>query len=74
MTALAGVELVVQPDVEEMLSNRDPDNAKEAVPANFDKAKFAQELEEMNKPIEPVKSAVRQPKVGEELLKEVAAK
>lgn len=62
-----------RPDVDEMLSNRDPDNAKEAVPADFDKAKFAKELEDMNKPIDAAKAA-RRPQVGEELLKEVAAK
>lgn len=62
-----------RPDVEEMLSNRDPDNAKEAVPANFDKAKFAMDIEEMNKPFDPAKTAKR-PKIGEELLKEVVAR
>ncbi|HEX8913971.1 MAG TPA: ThuA domain-containing protein, partial [Humisphaera sp.] len=68
----AGIESK-RPDVEEMLSNRDPDNKGEAVPANFDKEKFAKELEAINEPYDPSKQAAR-PQPGEELLKPVAAR
>jgi type 1 glutamine amidotransferase len=61
-----------RPDVEEMLSNRDPDAKNEQVPENFDKEKFAKELEAVNKPFEAPRQA-RHPQPGEELLKVVAA-
>jgi hypothetical protein len=67
-----------RPDVEEMLSNRDPGAANEQVPADYDRAKLAAEIEEMNKPYDPPKAvkpqARRAAEPGEELLKPVAAK
>lgn len=63
-----------RPDVEEILANRDPDAKNEQVPANFDKAKLAQELEDLNKPTaSKAKQSVR-PNAGEELLKPVAGR
>ena len=65
-----------RPDVDELLSNRDPGVEKEQVPANFDKAKLAQEIEEMNKPYDPkiVKPQANSAQPGEELLKPVAGR
>jgi len=62
-----------RPDVEEMLSNRDPNVPKEQVPENFDKQKFAAELEAMNSSVGEAKNA-RRPQPGEELLKPIAAR
>ena len=61
-----------RPDVEEMLANRDPDAKNEQVPENFDRAKFAAELEQLNRPTAHPQ-AIR-PQFGEELLREVATK
>lgn len=72
----AGVESK-RPDVEELLSNRDPGVAKEQVPADFDRAKLAAEIEQMNKPYDPkiVKPTARRPAApGEELLEPLATR
>jgi type 1 glutamine amidotransferase len=68
----AGIDSV-RPDVDEMLSNRDPEVKGEQVPENFDKAKFAKELEQINEPFDPNKQAAR-PLPGEELLKPIATR
>ncbi|MDB5295886.1 MAG: hypothetical protein JWO31_1869, partial [Phycisphaerales bacterium] len=68
----AGIESK-RPDVDELLTNRDPGAKNEQPPANFDKAKLAEEIAEMNKPYAPppvVKPAAARaaPRPGDELL------
>lgn len=64
-----------RPDVEELLGNRDPGAKNEQVPENFDKAKLAAEIEEMNKPYDPkVIKPQAKAQAGGEMLKPVAAR
>jgi hypothetical protein len=42
-----------RPDVDELLSNRDPGVPDEQIPPNFDRAKLADEIAELNKPYDP---------------------
>jgi hypothetical protein len=67
-----------RPDADELLANRDPGAKNEQPPENFDKAKLAAEIEDLNKPLDRAetdkKPAAARPRAGEELLRPVAGR